>query len=571
MKQKIRNLITFGAIGSLVFMGCRKQGEVITEAGEARLALLLKEKVASPVAAEESKETTEPAKEAPAVGVAKEVLDKAIADGKTAYVTCAACHQATGAGIPGAFPPLVKSNWVNDLSNSELAKVVLFGLQGEIEVNAQKYASVMAPLGAMLTDQQIADVLTYVKNEWGNTGGYISPAEVKAVRDANPGQGMLKQADFKTLKPSAKVQENPSLKAVTEKPADQAEVIPDSDNMKWLAEQIHAKIVQTSKKVEAKDMQPYEQTVPLADDARFKMVVIPGGTFKMGSPETEAGRGSDEGPQREVTVDPFWMGEVEVTWQLYRNFYDNGAARSKNGMLSSWNKSKPLTDLLTQPTTQYYDMFINGLHASEDSYPAMNMTLHAANKFCEWLSAQTGHYYRLPTEAEWEFAAKGSSSTTFPWGDDSKLADDYAWHKGNSNLTYNEVKLKKPNGYGLYDMIGNVAELTLDMYDDKGHVGIKDGEKNPMILPTKRYPTVIKGGSFESDHDKLRVAARKGSDMLLKEKDPQMPNSVWYFTNGQHIGFRVVRPLTLPSVEDVHKIWNVDYFGSIRNLEDVDK
>lgn len=128
--------------------------------------------------------------------VAEEVLKKAIEDGKTAYATCSACHQPTGAGIPGAFPPLVKSNWVNDLDNEELIKIVLYGLQGEIEVNDVKYTSVMTPLSAVLKDQQVADVLTYVKNSFENEGGYVSPKEVEEVRAANTGQGMLTAADI---------------------------------------------------------------------------------------------------------------------------------------------------------------------------------------------------------------------------------------------------------------------------------------------------------------------------------------------------------------------------------------
>ena len=129
-----------------------------------------------------------------------EVLKKAIADGKAVYATCAACHQPTGMGMAPVFPPLAGSNWVNSLSNEELAKLTLYGLQGEITVNNQKFSGMMPGQGMMLDDQKIADVLTFVKNSWENSGGYVSAGEVKAVRDANAGQAMLKQTDFKTLK-----------------------------------------------------------------------------------------------------------------------------------------------------------------------------------------------------------------------------------------------------------------------------------------------------------------------------------------------------------------------------------
>ena len=317
-------------------------------------------------------------------------------------------------------------------------------------------------------------------------------------------------------------------------------------------------------------MKAYEAPAPLAGpEAKFRMVPIPGGTFKLGSPATEAGRKADEGPQKSVTVEPFWMGEVEVTWALYRDYYDSGKARKKNGFLSTWDKAKPLEELLTQPTPQYHDMFDNGLHNSEDDYPAMDMTNHAASKFCEWLSAQTGHYYRLPTEAEWEWAARGGTKTAYSWGDDAKAADDYAWHKENSNLTYNEVKQKKPNGYGLYDMHGNVSEWTIDQYDAKAYEKLADGSKGPWNVPTKRYARVYKGGSYVTDAKNLRPAARFASDAGLKDLDPQIPKSVWYHTYGQHIGFRLVRPLKVPSADEAHKAWNSDFWSPERNIEDV--
>ena len=124
-------------------------------------------------------------------------LKKAIADGKTAYATCAACHQPTGAGIPPVFQPLVKSNWVNELDNDQLIKIVLLGLQGEVTVNGAKFNGMMMPLALVLKDQQVADVLTYVKNSFENKGGMVTAAEVAKVRAATAGKPLLKQADIK--------------------------------------------------------------------------------------------------------------------------------------------------------------------------------------------------------------------------------------------------------------------------------------------------------------------------------------------------------------------------------------
>lgn len=108
---------------------------------------------------------------------------------------CQVCHQAGGVGLPGAFPPLAGSEWMAK-SNEVLAKIILHGLQGEIEVKGAKYNSVMAPQAAALNDQEIANVLTYVRANWGNTAGEVKADEVKAVRDANVGHSMWKASEL---------------------------------------------------------------------------------------------------------------------------------------------------------------------------------------------------------------------------------------------------------------------------------------------------------------------------------------------------------------------------------------
>ncbi len=209
MKRK-STLVKFSglSLAALVLASCcdkddTKQGRKgsLTEEGVERLSLLdtvlVKEDSVAKAVVKPVTDATPvdvvPAKPA----VSDEVLAKAVAGGKIAYVTCAACHQATGAGIPGAFPPIAKSNWVNQLENSEAIKIVLFGLQGEVKVNGVPYNGMMIPQGAMLNDQQVADVLTYVKNSWGNEGGYVAPDEVTEIREAMKGQGILKATDIK--------------------------------------------------------------------------------------------------------------------------------------------------------------------------------------------------------------------------------------------------------------------------------------------------------------------------------------------------------------------------------------
>lgn len=289
----------------------------------------------------------------------------------------------------------------------------------------------------------------------------------------------------------------------------------------------------------------------------------------MGSPESEPGREDDEGPQKKVLVEPLWVCEIEIPWAVYRAFYENGDPRNKDGTLKEVLPNTPLTKLVTQPTPQYNDMFVNGIFDSSDEFPAMDMSNHAANKFCEWLSAQTGHFYRLPTEAEWEYAARGGATTAFHWGDDPAQAPEYAVFADNSNYTYQKVKQLKPNGYGLYDMAGNVSEWVLDQYTADALKNHQDGSVYHWVVPATRYPRVYRGGNWDSAVTSLRCAARDASSKKLKYQDPQVPKSIWYHTDAQMIGFRIVRPMSTPPAEVMHRFWNTDEWTDMMNREDL--
>ena len=149
----------------------------------------------------------------------------------------------------------------------------------------------------------------------------------------------------------------------------------------------------------------------------------------------------------------------------------------------------------------------------------------------------TGHTYRLPTEAEWEYACRAGSTTTYHFGDDPEKLDDYAWHDGNSEEEYHKVGEKKPNAFGLYDMHGNVAEWTQDQ-----HAPYKGSKQtDPLVVPTTLYPRVVRGGGWSDEAPTLRSAARTASHEDWKDQDPQIPKSIWYHTDADFVGIRVVR------------------------------
>ena len=130
---------------------------------------------------------------------------------------------------------------------------------------------------------------------------------------------------------------------------------------------------------------------------KIEMLPIPGGKFLMGSPTSEPKRKEDEGPQRTIEVEPFWMSKTEITWAMYDVFGEKKDIRRRELMGLKPTKLDPAADAVTRPTPPYTDMSFG---MGKGKYPAICMTQHAARKYCEWLSAKTGHYYRLPTEAE---------------------------------------------------------------------------------------------------------------------------------------------------------------------------
>ncbi len=318
-----------------------------------------------------------------------------------------------------------------------------------------------------------------------------------------------------------------------------------------LVAQIHERISSNSPAISEKEMKAYSEAIP-GTEATFDLVAIPGGKYKMGSPSSEEGRGSDEGPQREVSISPFWMGKCEVTWNEFELFMYPTEEKRIRATRQVDPKLNDLTDASSRPTQPYVEMSFG---MGKDGYPAISMTQHSANKYCEWLSAKTGHFYRLPTEAEWEYAARAGTTTAYFWGDDAGKIDEYCWWANNSEGKYQKVGRKKPNPWGLHDILGNVIEWTIDQYSASAYA--EAGATDPWVKATKPYPHVARGGAWDDDSaEKLRVAARRFSDPDWKIQDPQFPKSIWYHTDAQFLGFRVVRPLKTPSPEEMQKFWN---------------
>lgn len=299
-------------------------------------------------------------------------------------------------------------------------------------------------------------------------------------------------------------------------------------------------------------LKPYQELIEHTE-VSIEMVPIPGGKFMMGSPDDEADRLADEGPVHEVTVGPFWMSKYEITWDAYEVWmFDLDIQRRKLLSKAETNRDKAAEEYqISQPTEPYTDMTFG---MGKSGYPAICMTQFAARTFCQWLSAKTGHYYRLPTEAEWEYACRAGTTTPYSFGDVDKI-DDYAWYYENSDEKYHPVGKKKPNPWGLYDMHGNVSEWVLDQFVGDFYSQTK-GAKNPLAIPTQLYPRVVRGGSWDDDPDRLRSAARIQSGPEWKEQDPQLPKSIWYHTDALHVGFRIIRPAQRPSAEEIKNKWD---------------
>jgi len=286
----------------------------------------------------------------------------------------------------------------------------------------------------------------------------------------------------------------------------------------------------------------------------FKMVAIPGGTFRMGSPENEPFRREDEGPVHNVALSPFFMSEVEVTWDLYWAFYVNTMSEGRTPPENIFaNNSRADVDAISGPTPPFG--FPDQGWGGGDR-PAITMTHYAAEIFCLWLSQRTGKKYRLPTEAEWEYAARGGTETPYFFPGNPKdfsnigfwrkffspttdVISNYVIYEKNSRNKTQEPSAVKANPFGLKNTLGNAMEYCADKYDPKAYSKRGDHAVNPVS--TEGTEWVVRGGNYASDASEVRSAARDHTrhDAWLKT-DPQQPKSIWWYSDIRGIGFRVV-------------------------------
>ena len=325
-------------------------------------------------------------------------------------------------------------------------------------------------------------------------------------------------------------------------------------------------------KTEQGYMVPYTVTIP-GSKAKYTMLPIPGGVLQMGSPRKEANREANEGPQFEVTLEPFWMGKYEVTWAEYMKYMSmhdifKDFETHKMRLITESHKA----DVITAPSN-LYDPSFTFVNGEAPDLPAVTMSQYAAKQYTKWLSLLSGRFYRLPSEAEWEYACRAGTTTAYHFGDDASKLVKYGWFYDNANETTHPIGQKLPNPWGLYDMHGNVAEWVFDALLKDGYKQF-DGKKLKMeeaiAWPKKLYPRVSRGGNWDLDAEDCRSAARLGSaDDEWRAEDPNIPLSPWWFTSGPAlgVGMRLIRPLGVVEGKDRDRYWEATLEQII---EDVD-
>lgn len=209
----------------------------------------------------------------------------------------------------------------------------------------------------------------------------------------------------------------------------------------------------------------------ITNSVGMKLVLIKAGTFMMGSPSNEKDRNNDELQHRATLTKDFYLQTTEVTQAQYEEIMGGNPSKFKGRNL-----------------------------------PVEEVPWYEAVKFCKRLSEKEGKEYRLPTEAEWEYACRAGSQTRYAYGNDAGMLEEYAWYHENSDGKTHPVGSKRPNTWGLYDMPGNVWEWCSDKYTEYRNTEVTDptGPENGGI-------EVLRGGSWLSGYGNLRSASRNRS------------------------------------------------------------
>ena len=244
------------------------------------------------------------------------------------------------------------------------------------------------------------------------------------------------------------------------------------------------------------------------------MVVIPGGSFMMGSPDDEAGRKKNEGPRHRVAIASFAVSETPITVAQWAAFAKKTGHRTEEN---------PYSDTCRSGIKAEFDQ--------TDTHPVVCVSWNDAQRYVQWLSAQSGKKYRLLSEAEWEYAARAGTEGPYPFPSDSiSTSANHGNDKGGGDAAdgytfTSPVKTYPANSFGLYDMIGNVWEWTQDCYhEDQGYDGAPNN--GAAWVESKCDKRVMRGGSFDSAPRSLRAASRGASE----------PDNT-----GSHKGLRVAR------------------------------